>query len=109
MTATYDMTFGQGEDVSYSLALKDGGGSAMVLDGYSARSQIRRNGGSALAAAFTVSVASATGVVTLTLSASTTSAMSAGVYRYDVELASPSGKVSRILVGSVTVSEEITK
>jgi hypothetical protein len=105
----YDMSWRQGDDVSYQLTLKDSLGVAMNLDGYTVRSQIRARADADDYVAFSVAYTRGSGIATLSLTDTQTAAMGAGTYRYDVELVEPSGSVKGIMGGSVTVTEEITK
>lgn len=105
----YDMTWRQGDDVSYQLTLKDSVGSAINLTGYTVRSQIRIRADASASIAFAVAYTRASGIATLSLTSATTAAMGAGTYLYDVELVDPSGKVKGIMGGSVAVTEEITR
>jgi hypothetical protein len=58
--------------------------------------------------AFTVGLTSI-GVVSLSMSANTTSSIPAGRYLYDLEVQDQNGVVSRLVEGIVTVSPEVTK
>lgn len=49
------------------------------------------------------------GTIVLKLTASQTAALTAGVYVYDLELVSPSGEVTRLLEGTITVTPEVTR
>jgi hypothetical protein len=75
---------------------------------YTGRSQMRRSYMSSTSYAFTVGLTSI-GVVSLAMSANTTSSIPAGRYLYDLEVEDQNGVVSRLVEGIVTVSPEVTK
>ena len=51
----------------------------------------------------------ASGTVTLTLADEDTAAVPFGTYRYDVELESAAGDVTRLVQGTFTISPEVTR
>lgn len=83
---------------------------AIDLTGYTARSQARVNYADALPAfTFDVSVPSAEGIVTMSLTDEATAVIAKGSYVYDLELVTPSGNVVKIIKGKVKVTPEATK
>ena len=109
MATKANLVIDQGSTYSTDLTLTDENGDPLVLDGYTANSQIRKWYTSSNAAAtFTTSMNVETGVITLTLTASQTSNLVAGRYVYDVEISAGS-EVSRIVEGIVTVTPQVTR
>ena len=49
------------------------------------------------------------GVITLSLTATETAALTAGRYVYDLEMVSSGGQVTRLLEGICTVTPEVTR
>ena len=109
MATKANLVIDQGSTFSTDLTLSDENGDPLILDGYSANSQIRRWYTSTNAAAsFTTSVNVASAVITLTLTANQTSNLVSGRYVYDVEISS-GAEVSRIVEGIVTVTPQVTR
>jgi len=109
--ATYNLTVDQGSDFSLSLKIKEDG-AVKALTGYSARAHIRsRKTSNTLTASFTCTITSLQlGEVTLFLSNATSKGIPAGVYYYDLELyTSSDALVVRLLEGTVTVRQEVTR
>jgi hypothetical protein len=52
---------------------------------------------------------SAAGVITITIDADATALVPAGTYRYDLELEDDTGVVTRLLMGRMNVSAEVTR
>jgi hypothetical protein len=75
---------------------------------FTAASQMRKSYSSTTFHAFTVGLSS-NGVITLGMSANTTSAITAGRYLYDLEVTDSTGVKSRLVEGIVTVTPEITR
>ena len=69
---------------------------------------MRKSYTSSTAYAFTVGLNS-NGQVTLGMTSNTTSTIAAGRYVYDVEITSPSGVVTRVVEGLVTVTPNVTR
>lgn len=91
-----------------------------ILSGYSARMQVRTS-----VEATTVAVEATTGngriviaaptgspvvnQATVTIDAVTMAALAAGAYRYDLEIVSPTGVVTRLVEGGFAVKAEVTR
>jgi hypothetical protein len=107
----YNIQIDQGSDFNIDLTVKEDG-SVKDLTGYSARAQMRSKKSDASAAAtFTCTVTDASGgVIKMSLPNSTSSALTAGRYYYDLEIYTASDAiVKRLLEGEVTVDREITR
>lgn len=109
MSTKANLIIDQGSTFLVELDLKDENGDVLVLDGYTANSQIRKWYTSSNATAtFTASINVATAVVSLSLTANQTSNLTAGRYVYDVEIQNGS-VVTRIVEGIVTVTPQVTR
>jgi hypothetical protein len=112
---TYDFEIEQGTTVTKPFVWKDSLGAAVDLTGYVARMQVRSSVTSTdvLLDATTengkIVISAAEGKFTLTLSATETAAIAWKKGKYDIELASPTGVVTRLVQGSITVSQEVTR
>lgn len=137
MTTRQDLNIRQGETWSFVYTKRDSAGAAVDLTGYTARMAIKA-GYSGSAAAYlstgadaaggTIVLGGAAGTVTLSMTAAQSAALAHGVdsvlnamlgeclepegqfvtYRYDLELVSGAGAVTRELEGRVTVQREVT-
>lgn len=109
MATKANLVIDQGATFSVDFNLIDETGDHISLQGYTARSQIRKWYTSlSPAATFHTSINYNTGVLTLTLTDEQTSAIVAGRYVYDVEL-DDGEEVSRIVEGIVTVTPQVTR
>lgn len=109
MASKANLVIDQGSTFSTDLTLSDENGDKLVLNGYTANSQIRRWYTSTNASAtFATSINVESGVITLTLTANQTSNLVSGRYVYDVEI-TDGVEVSRIVEGIVTVTPQVTR
>ena len=109
MATKANLVIDQGSTFSTDLTLTDENGDVMVLNGYTANSQIRKWYTSTTpAATFATSINVESGQITLNLTSNQTSNLVAGRYVYDVELVSNSD-VSRIVEGIITVTPQVTR
>lgn len=109
--ANYDLTIDQGSTFVIDITLKESG-SVKDLTGYSARAQMRSTKtASTVAGTFDCNIPVPTnGIVKMELSATDSSAMSAGLYFYDLEIYTPSDAiVKRLIEGKVTLNQEVTR
>lgn len=94
---------------------KDSAGAAVNLTGYTARMQVRQNASAEevlLELSTTnskISITPLTGTITLIFSAATTAAIDWKRGKYDLEMTSADGTVTRLIEGEITVSREITR
>jgi len=109
MASKANLVIDQGATFSTDLTLEDDNGDLISLMGYTANSQIRKWYTSSNAAAtFTTSINTTSAVITLSLTADQTGALTSGRYVYDVEISS--GEiVSRVVEGIVTVTPQVTR
>jgi hypothetical protein len=113
--ASYDFEIEQGATLLKPIVWKDSTGTAVNLTGYTAKMQIRKSVSSTdvlLELSTTngkLSITAGTGTITMIFSATTTAAIDWSRGKYDLELTSSSGVVTRLLEGEITVSKEITR
>ena len=107
---TYNFVLDQGATFTRQLTVKDDG-SAMNLTGYSVASKMRStHDSSTVVGTFTCTISNATGgVITMSMNNSTTAAIEEGIYVYDLEMTSGSGRVTRLMEGRITVNPEVTR
>lgn len=104
-----NITIDQGADFSTSINVTDDDGNVVDLSDYTGAAQMRKHYTSSTAYDFTVSIASSSGVVTLSMSSNTSANIAAGRYVYDCELTDTSGIVTRLVEGIVTVTPQVTR
>lgn len=118
MSATVNLSIDQGTSFSRVLTIKDDQVVPVAIDltGYTFSSQARVAYATATPAfsfVFTIrDQVALTGQVEMTLAPSVTSALvltAAKAYLYDVEMVSPSGEVTRLFEGKVTITPEVTR
>jgi len=109
--AAYNLIIDQGSDFAIQLTLSEDG-SPKNLTGWSARAQMRsKKADATLVASFTCTVVDAVGgKIKMELANGVTSAISAGLYFYDLEIYSSGDvNVTRLLEGQVTITQEVTR
>lgn len=110
MAVTKNLFMDQGSDFSYSLTANDSYGNPLnISSGYTATAQLRRSYYSSTSYNFITSITGGTGGILISLGATSTAALKAGRYVYDVELQYPDGKVFRLVQGNISVDPEVTK
>lgn len=113
--ASHDITIEQGATFQMNLVWKDSGGTPINLTGYSARMQVRRTykADTAMLSLTSpdggITLGGALGTISIVASATQTAAMEPLIGVYDLELVNPSGVVTRLMEGAVTISPEVTK
>lgn len=109
----HDMVLYQGKTVAFSLTW--GGASPIDVTGYDARMQIRASKSSSSAIAeFTVansrvSVGTTNGLISFSMTAADSAALSAGNYVYDIEVIDTSNAVLLAMSGACKIVGEVTK
>ena len=109
--ANHDLVIDQGTSFVLDITIKEGG-TVKNLTGYSARAQMHSTKtASSVAGSFTCSIPTpSNGVVKMELTPSTSSAMAAGSYFYDLEIhTSGDAIVKRIIEGKATLTQEVTR
>ena len=110
MATVQNIVIDQGTTFSLDINLTNDDGSAKDLTNYTVASQMRKSYEASAATNFTCVKVNASGKVTISLTATQTSAVKAGRYVYDVEITGTSPvETLRVLEGLVTVTPEVTK
>lgn len=109
MATIQNLYIDQGTTFSLTITISDQYGGVKNLTDYTAAAQLRKSYYSTTSTSFTASVSSALeGEVTISLTATQTSALKAGRYVYDIELTSTL-ETLRVLEGIIVVNPEVTK
>lgn len=108
MATITNLVVDQGTTFTTTITLTTDDGSAKDLTDYTVTSQLRKSYYTSTYTDFTTVKVNLTGEITISLTAAQTSALKAGRYVYDVEIASSSETV-RVLEGIVTVTPEVTR
>jgi hypothetical protein len=108
MATKANLVIDQGATFSTDLTLTDENGDMLILNGYTSNSQIRKWYTSSTSVPFATTVNADVGVITLSLTDTQTSLLTAGRYVYDVEI-SDGSTVSRVVEGIITVTPNVTR
>lgn len=109
-----DLVIEQGATFTRTFVWKSDG-VPVVLSGYSAQLQVRKTAADeevlfeASTALGGLTINANAGEITLTISATDTAAFDWRFGKWDLELTSPGGIVTRLIEGEVSVSQEVTK
>lgn len=115
MAAEYKIKIDQGSDVVIPIVLKDPEGTVLDLTGYTARMQIRPYfASSRVIDELTTEngrceIDAANGKITLRFPHANTEKYPPSILRYDIEMESSFGEVTRILEGRFVVRPEVTR
>ena len=114
MAECYDIEVDQGADHSFTINYADSNGTPIDLTDYSYRMDVRV-GLKDSELLFTLTEGDgidasgeATGTILVTINNMRTGLLQNLVYRYDLEITSPGGVVTRLIEGSVTAKPEVT-
>ena len=110
---TYNITVWQGADYDKTFTCTQNG-TALNWTGYTARMQVREAADSTayllnLTDTSGITLGDTAGTIAVVITATQSSAISAGSYAYDLELVSSGNIVTRLLQGSFTVSGNVTR
>ena len=109
MASKANLVIDQGTTFSTDLYLTDTDGGPLLLNGYTASSQMRKwYTSSNVSATFTALVNTESSFITLSLAANSTGGLTSGRYVYDVEI-SDGVSTSRVVEGIVTVTPQVTR
>lgn len=112
--AQLNLELPQGSTFDETITVTDKNGAVIDLTGYSARMKIRTPQYTSspevnwTSAGGEMIMGDDAGTITFDVSAATTAALDFKTARYDLEIESGSGKVTRILEGYITLSREVT-
>ena len=110
MASISNIFIDQGTDFSITVDVTQADGAALNLTGYSAAAQIRTTYGSSnVSAVFTTSISAAAGQVTLSLTDTQTSGLTAGRYVYDLNITSGAGVTTRVVEGQAIITPGVTR
>jgi hypothetical protein len=107
MAIKANIVIDQGTDYTTDIALTTANNDVFDLTGFTANAYIRKTYTSSTGQAFTTTVNTSTGVVTLTLSSTASSNLVAGRYVYDVLLRNSANVRTRAVEGIVTVTPRV--
>ena len=116
VAGTYNDVIEQGSTFNRTYTLKDANGNPVDITGYRADLQIRSD----YAASTTILSASTEsnylsiptgtdGVISLSVPATVTSALDFDIGVYDLEISQVTGEVDRLVMGTMTLSKEVTR
>lgn len=108
MAQKINIVIDQGTTFNTTFSIVDSNDDPIDFSTYTANSQMRKSYSSSNAYTFSVAMTS-NGAVTLSMTANTTSSITAGRYVYDVEVQDVSGVRSRIVEGIATVTPQVTR
>jgi hypothetical protein len=109
MATIQNLYIDQGTTYSLTITVSDQNGDVKDLTDYTVTAQMRKSYYSSTATSFTASASSPTdGEITISLTATQTSALKAGRYVYDIEIASDE-ETLRVLEGIVVINPEVTR
>jgi len=110
MAARADIRIDQGATYQMALTCLDSTGAALDLTGYTGAAQVRgQYSDPSPAAVFTAAIDARNGIVNLTLTAAQTTALAITDGVWDCKVTDPTGIVTRVCEGKVTVSPEATQ
>lgn len=115
MASTYNISIDQGATYTLAISYKDSNGAAINLTNYTAAMQLRSTYTSVDAVLSLSSpsngivITGATGLISITITDTQTSALSSNNFVYDLEITSSSNVKTRLIQGIVTVSPEVTR
>jgi hypothetical protein len=98
----------QGANFVYNIYLVTADGNPFNLSGYSGNAQLRRSYTASSYTTMNVAITGVSGLVTLTMNATTTANLTNNRYVYDLEVSS-NNVVSRIVEGYITVNPGVTR
>ena len=110
----YDMICEQGTTFVRVVTYTDSNNTPIDISSYSGRMKVRKSKSSpeeylSLATGGRGLSLQANGEIEITIPASTSAKIPAGNYKYDLEIVSPAGVVTRVIEGDFKVSGEITR
>ena len=108
MATIQNLVIDQGTTYSFTFNLTNADGSAKDISSYTIAAQIRKSYYTSTSVDFTTATIDLEGEITISLTATQTSALKAGRYVYDIEI-DDGVETIRVLEGIVTVTPEVTR
>jgi hypothetical protein len=112
MADTYNYTIDQGADSFLLVQYKDSAGTPIDLAGYTAAMQFRPVSSTTTAlnleSSSGITITSATGTLSIHITAAQTAALEANQYEYELEITSSAGIVTRLVQGFANVDGQLT-
>ncbi|NBO69837.1 hypothetical protein EBV26_05035 [bacterium] len=109
MATIQNLYIDQGTTYSLSITVSDQNGDVKDLTDYAVRGQLRKSYYSSTSTSFTATASSPLdGEITISLTATQTSALKAGRYVYDIEIENDE-ETLRVLEGIVVINPEVTR
>lgn len=110
MSANYGLEIEAGATFSLEFEYKNDDGTLFDFDGWTAKAQIRQTPSSSSAVEITTAINAETSVITISLTATQTSSLTATNYVWAMELTeTATARVIRLVEGAVRVSPEIVR
>ena len=114
MAGKYNFSIDQGTDFTRVITWKDGSNVLVNLTGYTARLQAREKIADTttlidLTVGAGITLGGTLGTITLSMTAVQTTALNFVTGVYNLEMTSPSGKITRLLEGYVRLSKEVSR
>lgn len=103
-----NLTIEQGEDFSTTFNIKNPDESVPTLTNYSTLGTVKKHSGATVGVAFTTSLNTSTGVISVGLAKTVTAGLSPGRYYYDVFLIAPDTSRKKVVNGNVLVNGSAT-
>lgn len=104
-----NLVLNQGTDWSTDIDVIDQNGDVFDLTGFFAEGQMRKNYASVHSTSFDVVDLNDTGRISIALDNAVTSTLKPGRYMYDIEITDPTGIITRVAEGIVTVRPNFTR
>lgn len=110
MAGERDITIYKGDSYTHQINIRNSANSAINIAGRTYVSQIRKSKASeTVVASFTIEITNAAnGVLTMSMTASTTSNINTGIYYYDLQETNGS-TITTLMGGKVTVTGEVSR
>jgi hypothetical protein len=108
----YNLKIEQGATFFRNMALTDDDGTVIDITGYTARMQLRSivtASSVMLDVSGYMDIAGSSGILTINVPATVTSALDSTSAVYDLEIESPAGVVTRLLQGNVSILPNVTR
>jgi len=110
MAIKANLVVDQGTTFVTTINLIDNNDAPIDLTTFTAQAQLRKHYTSSNSTNISIDLSEGSnGVIILSMNANTTANLNFGRYVYDVEIVSPSGAITRVVEGIVTVTPNVTR